>query len=434
MADDTNETAPDFVVHPNPPRRGRMTGILAGLALLLGLAGVASPFWGPLAIQMVGEEEPAQTPPQPERDSAEIKQIQRQITELASSVIRLDGTMAEAGAGSAKIAGRVDSLHQQQNTLRARLDGFQKRWGEQIDKMSGELTGLTGLVAEAQQAEARLIQRLDTRIAALAAEIAGLPDRLDETRVRLTELDTNLRPRLDTLHRRVAAMGEALSKRQDDVAKLRDEMVAVSERVDAIAVDERRANRIAVGNTGLLIALGQLRNAASGDRPFAAAMARVLSLYGTLYPENPPQELAAPLSDLEPIASIGAPSRSRLRVLLSDQIDVLAEQEGLQTGEGWLEQTLARIGEPVVIRPRGSQARSDKPSAIAARAEVKLAKGDLSAAYRDILAIEGEAGRVLSAWAVEAGLRLRVEQSLAGLDGWIADELQTKPTPSEKSP
>ena len=432
MADDTNETAPDFVVYPDP-RRGRMTGILAGLALLLGLAGVVSPFWGPLAIQMMGGKEPAQMTSQPKQDSAATEQLRKQITELALRVTRLDETMTNAETATTEITGRVDSLHQQQNTLHTQLGGFQKRWGDQIEKIGGELTVLTGLVTETQQAEARLIQRLDTRIAALAAEMAGLPDRLDETRVRLTELDTNLRPRLDVLHRRVAGIGETLGRRQDDVTKLRDELVAITGRIDAIAEDERRANRINVGKTGLLVALGQLRNAASGDRPFSAAMARVLSLYGTLYPKNPPPGLATPLSDLEPIAPIGAPSRSRLRVLLGDQIDILIKQEGLRTGKGWLEQTLARLGEPVVIRPRGSQARGDKPSAIAARAEAKLAKGDLSAAYRDILTIEGEAGQSLSAWTAEAGLRILVEQSLSGLDGWIADELQARLT-AGKSP
>ncbi len=311
------------------------------------------------------------------------------------------------------------------------------------EALEGEVARLRNdLSAAAAQAGAAAPR---SEAAQLAARIEALENRPappshDERIAVLAERVEALAEGLDTLRRLPAAPGEgdapaagavenarlqaALSRMEDRVAALegllrtvRDPALAslvesADARVDGIEADVKRLleDRKTRKRDALLLAVGQLREALAGPRPFGAELDLVL---GTAGDDPGIREAARPL---EALAAEGVPTRAAL-VRRFPALAVRAAQAALVPEEGdWLDKTAARLSRVVTIRRVGEGAQEGGGALAAlARAETLAAAGDLAGAAAALADVGGAPGRVLGEWREQARARADADDALARL-------------------
>ena len=98
--------------------------------------------------------------------------------------------------------------------------------------------------------------------------------------------------------------------------------------------------------------------------------------------------LAATIAPLERRAPAGLPSLLDLQASFPEVARRVAAIELGEEGEGWSAGVLRRISEAVNLRPVGL-VEGDQPTAVVARAEVKLNDGDLAGAVAELDGLTG---------------------------------------------
>ncbi|WP_420345792.1 carph-isopro domain-containing protein [Pelagibius sp.] len=317
-------------------------------------------------------------------------------------------------------------------------------WLPLVDPQSGQQ----------QEAVASALQDLDVRLADLQAAlppdnseaVAAVNDRLStleaavsqgagqdpETRAALESLSANLArltDRLQSLEESQAAAGiptEALSNRlSSEAARLDELLTAQSELVARLEQAERdlataAASRDAAPGsqeTLLLLAMLQLRDAIRGSGPYEEPLRMLQNL----------AEGDAALTDitapLERRAPAGLPSLRDLQAAFPEVARRLAAIELGEEGEGWSAGVLRRLSEAVNLRPVGL-VEGDSPTAVAARAEVKLNDGDLEGALAEISSLTGAAAEAAAQWRGEAEARVAANQAVSALGAMVSERFR----------
>jgi hypothetical protein len=269
-----------------------------------------------------------------------------------------------------------------------------------------DLAPLTQGLADEAAARAKAVDALAARLSALEGDVKTLP-RGDEA------------PGGDfeTLAKRLKAVEGNLAETALDAAEL--ERAATAGRTAEAAVkalearlaalekglgDSREARR----RQGMVLALGQLALAVEAGRPYADELARFAGLAG----DHPGIEAARQALAAE--AARGVPTlaelRRRFQSLPADIVRAGAEP----AAEGWLGRAAARLKALVTVRRVGEVA-GEATDAIVARAEVRLAEGDLKAALAEIKALKGAAAETAAGWRRAAEARLAAEAALSAL-------------------
>ena len=251
----------------------------------------------------------------------------------------------------------------------------------------------------------------DRRIAPLAARIDGLARRLDALE-RAAAGASGAAPvgappadaALETMAARIARLEAALDP------GLAQKLDSAGARVDGIEAELRRL--AAAGGTrkgdALLLAIGQLRAAAAGPRPFDAELRLVLKAAGG---DAAIEAAAKPLSAHAPR---GIPARAALEARFP-ALAARAAQEALAPEDGdWLDRTAARVSRVVTLR-RVGEGVGEGPLAAIARAEGRLAAGDLAAAAAALDGLDGAPARVFGDWRAAASARAAADAAIAGL-------------------
>jgi hypothetical protein len=268
------------------------------------------------------------------------------------------------------------------NQLAATQDGL---------KQSGEQLALRVAAAE------KAVAGLEAQLAALTQALAEVRDGGDTGE--LQDRQAALQQRLDGLQSRLDFLDEAAER-----AKAYDRRLVTLE----AANDTARAGL--EKQSGLVLALGQLRQALAGSGAYAAELDTVRSLAGTQ------AELQPALAALAARAATGVPAVAGLRDRFPRVAQDVVRAEQSVSGEQWYQRaanrvlglvTVRRIG-PAGIAAGGSEARL-------AEAEEALARGDLAAAVAAVTAIEGPGASAAASWLAEARARLAADQALAGL-------------------
>ncbi len=283
----------------------------------------------------------------------------------------------------------------------------------------GDLMGIARRVAALESsrgaggADSGALEDIDERIAALEARLGAAGD----TAAALSALER----RIETMaggsgDPEQAARLAALAARIEELGALEErieELATLEERVEARAGARAGAQAALTGETALMLAVLQLRDAVRGSGPFTAEldMLRRLAASGALEDGGALTELIAPL---DPYAAIGAPTLARLKAEFPPvaRAFVVSAQGG--EDEGWVSGVLRRISGLVTVRPVGSVEGQD-PGAVVARAEVNLAADDLAAALGELDALDGAAAGAARAWRDKAHARLAARQVLTGL-------------------
>jgi uroporphyrinogen-III synthase len=385
-ADAATEAAPTDGKKPvekSPSHRGTL-GLVGVLVLLLVLAGgwIAWPAWGPtLPGWLHGSIAPLM-------EAGRSAGGAGRVDEIAS---RIAGLERDIAAVKADIAARprVDParLSAIGDTARGNAD--------RIGAMEADLAALRKSVAERgpSEAAASLARRLgeaESRIAALAAE-PGTKAAVEA---------------LDTLRTQSSARMTVLERENDALRKLiamHDERLAALEKRPAAVAGAGRAN-------ALVIAVGQLREAARGAAPFADALEGVKAI------AEDDAALQAEIAALAPLAATGVPDLTALR-LRFDRISAgIASEAFVPKGEGWIDRTLQQLSRLVTVKRSGIDAASrDDENGRVVRAELRLAAGDLAGAVAALDGLSGRAAELAAPWLTEARSRLAVDRAVGRL-------------------
>jgi hypothetical protein len=312
--------------------------------------------------------------------------------------------------------------------LEQRLAEFDVRFAaleQRLDEGQARIGGLESRAEVAPDAEvvaldlaARIdgagdaLAALDQRIAAVEAQFAALAE--------VAPGDTAMALDLSAIEARLAALESAPGTEPgtvfDDSA-----MAAVQEeaaRLAALAGElERRlaaieARPVAAGaEAGALLAVAQLRAALARSGAFEAELSAVRTIAG----EDDPA-IGAALAALAPHAATGIPTLAMLRGRFAALADAAVRAAYAPPEGGWLERTFARLAQLVTVRRVGDDVAGATPEAIVARAEARLAAGDLAAAVAETEALDGAPGALTADWLGDARARLAAERALATLD------------------
>ncbi len=261
------------------------------------------------------------------------------------------------------------------------------------------------------------------RIAVLEAKLAGFETTITGAEQRITE-DAG-KATAET-----SATLEALARRLRTVEAEMVTAAGLAGRIVALEQDIEALRRAAPGgpspSRGVVLALGavELRDAIGRGAPFAAEIAALKQAFANDAP------VMAVLESLSKWAPRGVPSHDDLARRLERLAPRLLRAAKRPADGGWIEETWARISALVVIRPTGGDVVGDKPGAVLARAEAKLALGDLDGAVGEAERLSGPAAAAAGEWLAAARARLGAKAAIAALSARAADLLGGASDPS----
>lgn len=288
----------------------------------------------------------------------------------------------------------------------------------------------------------------DPRLAALAAENAGLKSDIADLRDRLAALAARpepsvttavepqvlveLRAEIEALKRNppadAAGGGEAvdLSPLADGLDRLRADLTAlqarpagadparlaaledalgtISGRIDALEAASARAAGPAAGPAAALaVAASQLQAALAAGTPYA----RELETVRALARDEP--DLSAALQTLSARAATGVPAAPTLRERFGDLAGRIVTADRTRPDADWVDQTLGRVSSLVTVRRATGEVAGSGVDAVVARTQAALDRGDLADAVTEAGTLSGPAADVAGPWLADARARLAAE-------------------------
>ena len=313
------------------------------------------------------------------------------------------------------LAGRMDRLE----TALARIESARP-----ADRSGENAAALMEIRATVSRLAARL-DALEAELAPDGVETAARDGRIEALGERLAVIEqasaqpSPLAERLKDLERRVAsgadpeARNASANETIEARAGLSRDLQAVADRLALLEVETARLADTGFSRKGdaLLLAIGQLRGALAGGRPFKAeldAVSRIAGEHGFV---------AEAMTPIAPLAARGIETRTQLAARFPDLV-ARAAQAAVAPEEGdWIDRTIARFAQVVTIRRVGADVTGETAMAVLARAEAKLASGDLAGAEAALAPLGGKPAEMLAEWRAAAVARIAARTAIARLDG-----------------
>jgi uroporphyrinogen-III synthase len=191
---------------------------------------------------------------------------------------------------------------------------------------------------------------------------------------------------------------DEIARIEATVKSLEGKIAALEARAAAAGAGERAA--------ALVVALGQLREAIESGQAYAPSLDAVAALGAG------EAKIAEAVAALRPAAGTGIPSRRELAGRFDPVARDLARVALAPEGAGWTDRALQRLTRLVTVRRVGADVAGDVPDAVAARAEARLAAGDVAGAVAEVDRLTGPAAAAAQAWLAAAKARLAAERTL----------------------
>jgi uroporphyrinogen-III synthase len=381
-ADDKGDTAretPSSRAPATPARPSRLVAAVAWLAALLSL--------GTLVLVLIaGERSTVQTTPAAMlRLETRLTALERQIANLPVAGPQSD---PQAEARLKSLADQVAALERRPPVpgtadLERRLDAMEKA---SVERAPASDPGLP-----------RRLQALEQSL----AELQARPAVTEEVAARLAALEVALDARPDVGQIAVAL---AENRRQSsEIARLQEQIAAMT----------AGASRT-TGREGLLLAVGQLREAIRQGRPFTTELATVQALAA----DDP--TAAPPIAVLQALASRSVSTREALQARFgaiaaeagraAQMADLVADAPADDMLGRWWSAVIRRLSSVVSVRRVGDVA-GDSPAARLARAEQAVAAGNLAGGVATLEGLPGPAGNVVAGWRAEAQARIELDRA-----------------------
>lgn len=391
---ETEKQAPgkkvDGAAAADQPRRSLRPKIIGALSLLLlvAIAYIARPAWVPalpgwmqaFLAPVVGTGGGADSGAQFARLTAKIEPLEKDIA----------GLKAEFAARPVADPARLLAL-----------DDMVRQNGERLAALKTEIASLGQGTARSVGEDdfailSKRIAELKTQLITLAAPPAG-------TAAPNAAAAAAAVKAIDALRTRSSERMAALER--DNVA-LRGIVALLDKRVGTIEQKPATVSGTTRRNA-LVLAVGQLREAGRGTAPFAAALQAVDAL------AESQETLVKPLAALKPHAQTGVPDLIALRLHFSRIAGRIAHESFVPKGEGWIDRTLGRVSRIFTFRRTGPDAASgDDENGRVARAELRLAAGDLETAVTILEGLKEPGLTYAGPWLKEARARLDVDGAI----------------------
>ena len=330
------------------------------------------------------------------------------ITKLDERIAKLESASAPSGNAEEVTAldSRVKALEQRPgqpapdiSDLTSRVAQLETSLKTLADtaKQGGSVADAAAVSQQINEAEQRLQGKIDTALASEGTNASTI----QEMQATISELKGKMAALAD------AELGTGdttdlseLSQRVDKIEKALPELATAASK----GVEQTKSAAAA-------IAFANLRAAVSEGRPFATE----LDTISTLSPS------ATDLGALPAYAEKGIPTVPELaRSFDAAKEAALATAAAPPNSGGSLLDSLMASAESLVkIRRVDAAATGDTPSALLARAEAALDKGDLATAVKEVGTLQGAPRDSFSSWLDQARARLGADETLKRLESLL---------------
>ena len=349
-------------------------------------------------------------------DRETVAALEQRIAAAEKAAAGARSAAAAAGAQAAALTERLTAAEAAARALAGKVDAGDdsaalKSLGDSVAALKTDLQELRQAVAAAGA---------DEGLAKVAADLAALRTSVADLRKATAEAagksagrageDAAIRAALDELSQDLAALSDKIAAFEPNrLANAENALAGLAARLSAA---ETRLGSLKAGGSaaGVLVALGQLRAAATAGRPYKGALTVARKLAGGN------ESVAGILGALEPAAASGAPVLPVLRREFDALSARLVSAAGPAQGESWIDRAWNRLKSTVVVRRTGRNVAGDSISALVAQAEVSLADGDLAAAIALVRRMPAAAQKTAAEWLTAAQRRAGIEAALVKLD------------------
>jgi len=306
--------------------------------------GIAKPIAEP-----VGKPEPTRQVPSMQELTAEREKIKPELEQLMTRVQTLEKALSDVkkmvSVVNTPSSGGVPS--------------------EQLEALSQRLSKLeSGSVTSDGAATETAVSALASRIAALEAK--PLPEAPD------------LSPTIESLSDRLSALEKVKAAAQESVASA----------------------------PGMILAVGQLRDAFRTQRPFVGALDGVKALAGD------DADILTAIATLDPFAAGGLPSLTTLRKQFDDLAPEILRAIVVPQGDSWVDKTVDRLASVVTVRKTDGDLAGETTPSLVAQAEAALEGGDLAGAVKALDGLTDGPAKAAAPWMEAAQTRLKAEEAL----------------------
>jgi len=335
-------------------------------------------------------------------------------------LVRL-GLLPGTGRDVAPVEARIDALRADIDGEIAALRSQQLPAGA-LDELSGQMRQLSERLRAVEETVAQLpeddraerLSALDDRLAALGARLDGVEAAAEAGREEVRGLIEKMAASGDgeaasaaiaALTGRILAVETAArAETRRQIASARGETAAQMAEIIKEIAEIRAAIAKNTPAAALAVAVAGLERAVNSGVAFDRELATVEALAG------PRDEIAA----LKAYATGGVARRDALSEEFQDAAAAAMSATAPRT-DGFLDRLIANARRIVRIRPTG-EVEGDTVGAILARAETRLAAGDLAAAVEELASLEPAAKAAMAGWLERARARLQTERLLAALN------------------
>jgi len=335
--------------------------------------------------------------------SPDVTALQDQISDFATRLAALEvsepAAPADAGEGTAV---PVD-------------DGALADLSGRLDDLEGAIAALSAQPAAMGTGEAGTQEG--------AAAGADLTAQLAETRAVLDELSAELEAVTEEAGAQQEALEVELAELEEQNRTLTERLGAAEQVIGGLPDLEARVSqsgadfrRQASGDTAMVLAVLQLRDALRGSAPYGAALQSVEKISGG---DAEVMQILAPLSGR---ASEGLPTLSELKGSFPAVARDIVAAGRTGDGEGFWSGVVDQVSKVVSVRSVG-MVEGEGPEAIAARAEVKLDGDDLAGAVAELKSLQGAAAEAAAGWLGDAEGRVAASEAMTSLAAKISAQL-----------
>lgn len=322
-------------------------------------------------------------------ESPELGKIKERIAKLESTpapapdteaIAKLEGRLkALEGQTPPDIAGLTDRVAQLEQSLKALAEAA---------KNGGSVTDAAAITEQITQAEQRIQATLDKALA--DAETANAKT--------LQEMQAAI----DELKGKVVALAEAGPGGQSlDLTALTERVAKLEAEIDKGMAGTKSA--------AAAIAFANLRAAVAQGRPFATELATIKS-----FVPDP-----GDLGPLPAYAEKGIPTVPELTRSFPASRDAALAAAAPAPSGSLIDRLLASASTLIKVKRVDEAASGDSPSAVLARAEALLDKGDLAGAVKQVETLQGGPRDAFSAWLDPARARLAADDVMTKLEATL---------------
>ena len=243
-------------------------------------------------------------------------------------------------------------------------------------------------------------------------ELERVTKTLDRLNARMSAIESSLEQTLIAADQMTSApdaslpadLEKTLLTLTDSMTEVSTGLIALSSRVDRLETRETAAPLARSRQLSYALGLRELDRALQGSAPFSAELSALEELTG----DDPAFAI------LRAHAADGIPSEATLRLQFPAAARAILNADKAGTDASWLNRLWASLRSLFMLRPTGD-VLGDDTAAIVARAEARLAAGDLYAAVQQLAALQGPAAAAAQDWLAPANARLAAQQAMAGL-------------------